>query len=492
MFSITPSGLSMNNDRSATMPFLSDAQILINALDEYYRESVSAEKPAITQQSLEKIITDLKLALYSREGGLTGERLAVFIRDYLPTTTRLHHPGYMSHQVAVPHYAGALAALIDSFTNNVMAIYEMGPGAASIEYHVINVLLEKIGWEPAPLNLHEVPYSQTYAGGVLTHGGSLTNLTALIAARTKLVPDVWDGGIPQDLAILAPAGSHYSIARAAGILGIGHNAIYELDVDETGAIIPGKLPLTYDRMRADGRRAIALVANACSTAVGIYDPLDEIGDFCNEHDIWFHVDGAHGASALFSKKHRTLMAGTEKASSLTWDAHKLMRTPTVCAALLVKDHRDLDAAFKQEASYLFHAKEQPGFDFIHRTVECTKAGLGLKFFFVLAAMGEKGIADYIDRQYDLAQNAWDYLEQLDDFTCPVRPQRNILCFRVDGDDEMQISIRDRLNAQGRFYISTTSFMGARYLRVSLMNPHTSMQDIQDLVYNIRCIRGETL
>lgn len=304
-------GVLANNERSANMPFLPDAQILINALDEYYRESVSAEKPAITQQPLEKIITDLKLALYSREGGLSGERLSEFIRDYLRTTTRLHHPGYMSHQVAVPHYAGALAALVDTFTNNVMAIYEMGPGAASIEYHVINVLLEKIGWEPAPPNLKDVPYSQAYAGGVLTHGGSLTNLTALIAARTKLVPDVWDGGIPRDLAILAPVESHYSIARAAGILGIGRNGIYTLDVDETGAIIPDKLTLVYDRMRAGGRRAIALVANACSTAVGVYDPLDEIGDFCNEHDIWFHVDGAHGASALFSKKHRTLMKGKD-------------------------------------------------------------------------------------------------------------------------------------------------------------------------------------
>jgi L-2,4-diaminobutyrate decarboxylase len=480
----------MNNKRRSNMTFLQDARILINALDEYYRDSVSAEKPAIAQQPLEKIITDLKLALYSHEGGLTGDRLAEFIRDYLRNTTRLHHPGYMSHQVAVPHYAGALAALIDTFTNNVMAIYEMGPGAASIEYHVINVLLKKIGWEPAPLNLRHVPYSQAYAGGVLTHGGSLTNLTALIAARTRLVPDVWDVGIPQDLAILAPADSHYSIARAAGILGIGRNAIYELDVDDTGALIPEKLTLAYDRMRTDGKRAIALVANACSTAVGIYDPLDEIGDFCNEHDIWFHVDGAHGASALFTKKHRTLMKGIEKANSITWDAHKLMRTPTVCAALLVKDHRDLDAAFKQEASYLFHDKEQPGFDFIHRTVECTKAGLGLKFFFVLAAMGEQGIADYIDRQYDLAKNAWDYLEQLDDFTCPVCPQSNILCFRVDGDDEVQIRIRNRLNEQGRFYISTTSFMGSRYLRLSLMSPHTSMQDIEDLVHNIRRIMEE--
>ena len=132
----------------------------------------------------------------------------------------MHHPAYLGHQVAVPHYAGALAALIDGFTNNPMAIYEMGPGAASIEYYIVNWLLEKAGWKPAPLDMQDAR-EQDFGGGVLTHGGSLANLTALVAARSRIAPDVWQDGNPGDLALLAPAESHYSIARAAGILGIG-------------------------------------------------------------------------------------------------------------------------------------------------------------------------------------------------------------------------------------------------------------------------------
>jgi L-2,4-diaminobutyrate decarboxylase len=140
----------------------------------------------------------------------------------------------------------------------------------------------------------------------------------------------------------------------------------------------------------------------------------------------------------------------ELADSLIWDAHKMLRTPTLCAAVLVRDSRTLDQAFQQDASYLFHAKEQPGFDFIQRTIECTKAGLGLRLFMVVAALGESGLASYVERQFDLATAAYDYLQQRPGFECAVKPQANILCFRVQGSDEHQLAIRDQLISQGDF------------------------------------------
>lgn len=466
------------------MSFLANAKIIVNALNDYYQESLSREKPVIHQTPIEKIINDLELAALIDTGGLSGKGLSQFITKYLASTTRLHHPAYLAHQVSVPHYAGALAALIDGFTNNPMAIYEMGPGAASIEYQMVNWLLEKVGWQPPPLKTQKNS-DQTFGGGVLTHGGSLANLTALIAARKQIVPNVWQEGNPNDLALLAPAGCHYSIARAAGILGIGRQAVYRLDVDKNGVVIPDRLPATYNCLKNDGKRAIALVANAGSTAVGLYDPLQEIGEFCQEQNLWFHVDGAHGASALLSNKHRKLLQGIDLADSLIWDAHKLMRTPVLCAALLVRDHRTLDNAFEQDASYIFHDKEQPGVDFIHRTVECTKAGLGLKLFLVLATLGEQGIAAYIDRQFLLTVEAYDYIQSLPGYECAVKPQSNILCFRIEGSDALQLTIRDKLIAQGDFYLSTTAINEKRYLRLVFMHPDTTMDDVERLIGNIQ-------
>jgi L-2,4-diaminobutyrate decarboxylase len=465
------------------MSFMADARIVTRALERFRRQSLSRARRVVSQAPIEELVDGLDLERLTREGGLTGRRLARFMHAYLASATSLHHPDYMAHQVAVPHPTGALASLVDGFTNNAMAIYEMGPAAAAIEFFVLNWMISRAGWTPAPYPRQGS--EGVHAGGVLTHGGSLANLTALLAARSALAPDAWEKGIPTDLALLASAESHYSVARAAGILGLGHEAVYPLEVDSRARILPDRIPATVARVREAGRRPIALVANACSTALGLYDPLAEIAAACREHGIWMHVDGAHGASALLSEKHRRLLRGLENADSLVWDAHKLLRTPTLCAAVLVRDARTLDAAFQQEASYLFHDKNQPGVDFIHRTVECTKAGLGLRFFAVLASLGERGLAEYVDRQFALARDAHAFLSSMADFECPAAPEANIICFRIKGPDELQIAVRDTLIADGSFHLSTAEFAGRRFLRAAFMNPDTTMEDVRALSERIR-------
>jgi L-2,4-diaminobutyrate decarboxylase len=191
---------------------------------------------------------------------------------------------------------------------------------------------------------------------------------------------------------------------------------------------------------------------------------------------------------LLSEKYKYRLKGVEKADSIVWDAHKLMRVPTLCAALLVRDYKNIDHAFQQEASYIFHDKEQPGFDFIHRTVECTKAGLGLRLFMVLAALGEHGLSEYIEHQIEVTMDAYEYIHHLAEFECAVKPQCNILCFRLEGSDHLQLVIRDQLNAEGEFYISTTSFNGVRYLRLTIMNPDTNLDVIKQLIQKIRQIK----
>jgi len=467
-----------------TMTFLSDSKIVAKALDRQIAEARAGAVPVLAQRPMTAIIEDLQLDRFARHGGLEGEALRRFIDHYLETIINLHQPGYMGHQVAVPHPAGALGALVDGLTNNPMAIYEMGPGAAAIEYFVINWMLKKIGWTPSPLE-PGLQSDGAFSGGVLTHGGSLANLTALIAARTAVRPSAWHEGSHGDLAVMAPGNNHYSIERSVGILGVGTSNIYRVATDARGAMDPRSLPKTLARIRSDRKTPLALVANACSTAVGIYDQLRPIGEFCRDQDIWFHVDGAHGASALLSPHYRHLMDGVELASSLTWDAHKMLRTPSVCAALLVRDHRALDAAFHQEASYLFHDKEQPGFDFLHRAVECTKSGMGLRFYLALAALGEDGLTEYIEQQYRLAARAYEFLKGLGSVEVPIVPESNILCFRIPGPDARQLELRKRILAEGDFYITSTQFQSKRYLRLVFMNPDTTLDEVKRLMEQVQ-------
>jgi len=471
------------------MNFTQDAGTVIEKLDQYLAQGKGKTKKVINQIAIDDIHDKLCLQDHIEKGDLSGETLSDFLSDYLDHATRLHHPGFFAHQVGAPHPSGALGSLIDGFTNNAMAIYEMGPSAAAIEFFIINLILSKIGWEKMPTRIEE-RLGNAHGAGVLTHGGSLANMTALLVAQNHTDKTVREHGTPGDLTVLVPESSHYSVAKAAGIIGMGEKNVTLLDTDRFGTVIPDRLEKTYQNVVDSGKRIAVLVANACSTGTGLYDPIDEIADFCTQKSIWFHVDGAHGACALFSKKHSHRFKGLKKADSLILDAHKMLRTPTVCAALLVKDAKALDHVFEHTASYLFHDKKQPGFDFIHQTIECTKAGLALRFYMVLGAMGEKGLEQYVDRQFDLASQAHDYIRQQDDFECPVPPQSNILCFRYDASDEKQLTIRDQLIEQGEFYISATNLDEKRYLRIVVMSPYTTIQDIKTLIKTIRQIASQ--
>jgi L-2,4-diaminobutyrate decarboxylase len=256
------------------------------------------------------------------------------------------------------------------------------------------------------------------------------------------------------------------------MMGLGERSVIPLDTDDLERIIPDRIPAAVERAHRAGRRPMALVANACATGTGLYDDLRRIGARCREHGLWLHVDGAHGASALLAAEHRHLLDGIELADSMVWDAHKMLRTPALAAGVLVRRGADLDRAFHQEASYLFYGDRSQGIDLITRTVECTKAELGLKIFLNLAWRGEDGLGAYVSGQYATAHRFWELARERAGFECPYEPQTNIVCFRYGGSDDAQIAIREHLMNEGTFHLSSTQINGTRYLRLTVMAPAT--------------------
>jgi L-2,4-diaminobutyrate decarboxylase len=448
----------------------------LRVLDAYVEQSRGGVGPVVRLTPVAEIFGETELQDLIANGSMDATSFAAFLENYLHHSTRMFHPGYMAHQVAVPDFPAALGDLVHGTIHNPMAIYEMGPSAAAVELAVLRWMLSKIGWGDN-------------GGGVLTHGGSLANLTALLAARAAAAPETWENGANGNLVILAPPSCHYSVRRAASILGLGANAVLPVEVDENEVIVPNGIPISIKQARGNGKLIVALVANACATGTGLHDPLDELGRLCNDESVWLHVDGAHGASALVSDKEKHLLRGVEGADSITWDAHKMLRTSGLCTGVLFRDPHSLDQAFTQDASYLFYGDEKPGIDLIHRTVECTKAGLGLKVFLNLAWRGEAGIARYVEEEYDLARRAYRIIQSRDRFSCPYEPESNIVCFRHEGDDDLQVSIRDRLLAEGSYHISSTEICGRRYLRLTIINPQTTEDTIEGLLTAIERIAG---
>lgn len=463
------------------MPVSSDFDRVEKALNRFLEESLAGERPVISVRPLGELLEELRVDELISHGGLTDERLDEFLQTYLGAASRMQHPGMMGHQVGCPHPGGVLGGFIDAFTNNPMNIYEMGASAAALEFAVINWMLKKVGWFPVPLP-GESRGTDHFGAGVLTHGGSLAQLTALATARSYADCTVWEQGNNPDLVVVAPKESHYSVSRALGLMGMGQQALRLAPCDRQGRMEPKGLRRLLHRLENDGSEVMAVVANACNTAAGLYDPLDEIGEICNSEQVWLHVDGAHGASALLSRSHRQRLKGIERANSLIWDAHKMMRTPGLCAAVLVKDHRTLEHSFAQQASYLLHDKDQPGIDFISRTVECTKAGLGLRFFMVLASEGEAALGEYVTGRYDFATQVADLITTHPRLELAVAPQANIVCFRVkDIDDKGQLELRRQLIGDAQSYVTTTLYAGRRWLRFTFMNPDTGLLDVQKAI-----------
>jgi L-2,4-diaminobutyrate decarboxylase len=452
--------------------YLEIAQKIIGRMARYLDESSSGSVPVVQLRSQQELMEMLKLDDLIANG-LSTENVEELLETYLAHTMHLHHPAYMGHQVAVPHIGSAFAEMIHGIANQPMSIYEMGPAAACMEQFVINWMLDKVGWSEE-------------GGGVLTHGGSLANITALLSARAKAAPEAWRTGTPDNLIVLAPENAHYSISRAVSILGLGSDSIVEIPTSADEVIIPGELQRIYLEQIQQGRKIMAVVANGCATSTGYFDPLREIGMFCREHDLWFHVDSPHGATALLSEKYIDCMDGIELADSMVWDAHKMMRTSTLCTVVLYKERYQMLSTFTQKASYLFHEKEMLGEDTMGYQVECTKAGLGVKFYWVLAAYGEEGLGKYYETLCDHAKQFYTLIISTPGFEC-LPPQSNILCFRYQPELHDQLTLREALIREGQYYISTTEIKGKRFLRLVIMNESTSKTIISGLLAAIKRI-----
>lgn len=412
-------------------------------------------------------------------------RFGQLLQQMLAHGQNLHNPRYIGHQVPASVPIAGLFDAVGSVTNQPMAIYEMGPWASAVEHALVRQLCLRIGWDA------------DQSSGLLTHGGSLANLTALLTARNVVFPDSWENGPPQNAVLVVHAEAHYCITRAAGILGLGTRQIRKVALDSKRRMDPRALDEVLSSCRAQGEQVLAVTAAACATPIGAFDPLSEVADVCRNHGVWLHVDAAHGGGVLMSNRHRHLLDGIHLADSVVWDAHKMLFMPALCAAVLYSNKQHRFAAFQQEAPYLYDASN-PGmaeYDNGMRTVECTKRSTGFGLWGLWSMYGDTIFAELVDRTFQLAACAHQLLSSADDFeTCHV-PEGNIVVFRYVPDalkaadtsvlNPFQQQLRSQLVRSGQFYIVQTKLDGCQYLRLTVMNPMTTAADLQALLDSIR-------
>ncbi len=322
--------------------------------------------------------------------------------------------------------------------------------------------------------------------GAFTSGGTVSNMTALAAAREHALPGTRQRGLHgEGLTLYCSAESHYSILRAAEVLGIGQDGVRTVPLDRDRRMDAAALAAMIDDDLAAEAVPVAVVATAGTTLTGAVDPIDAIADVCERRRVWLHVDGAYGLPAAATASAASLFGGLDRADSVTLDAHKWLYLPKACGVLLVRRRVDLETALAHEEDYIPH--ERPTAHMVDVTLEYSRPFRALKLWLAFRAHGADAFRAAIERNLAQARLLYEEVLRHDDLEALCGPpQLSIVPFRhvpsgVQDLDAHNARLVRRLQDDGRIWIAPARVDGKIGLRPCIVNYRTTDDDVRALV-----------
>ncbi|WKD59424.1 pyridoxal phosphate-dependent decarboxylase family protein [Corynebacterium caspium] len=429
----------------------------------------------------------LDLTPISAAGRDVADAAAELVRA-LEQDSNTRHPRFFGFIPGPAQPVSWLGAMIASAYNSHVGGRAIAPGASAIEEQVITYLAKAAGYGEK-------------AGGLFVSGGSMANLTAMIAARDyKIAKD----DIALGVAYVSTQ-THSSVRKALRLAGISSSRIRQLPVDEEFRMRTADLAEAIAADKAAGLKPFVVVGTCGTTNTGSVDPLNEIADICEREDLWFHVDGAYGASVLLSKTHNHQAAGVERSHSLSWDGHKWLYQTYGCAMLLVRDVTLLTQAFSETAEYLQDidsgseaggapqaGSTRPDHDWWDLGPELTRPARAARLWLTLQAAGSDEISDDLDGSIEMAEVFAKKLGELPDWEIASKPSLAIVCFRYVGKHPAGDKFGSEIAAALRKYniagIWSTELNGHTVLRLCTISPEQHVEDIKRLVEDIEEMR----
>lgn len=392
------------------------------------------------------------------------------VRSVLATGSRNGAPGELAYIPGSGLLTAALGELIALTANRYTGMAGFSPAAVALEQSVLRWLTELFGLPER-------------AQAVLTSGGSMANLSALVAARERLAPNA-----AHRASVYVGDHAHASVRKAARIAGIPATQVRVCASADGLRLDPEAVRIAIKQDLTDGLVPVAIVAAAGTTNAGAVDPLPALADLAGELGVWFHVDAAYGGFFQLTARGRERLTGIERADSVTLDPHKSLFLPFGTGALIVRERDDLARAFSEEADYLRdHTDDLDRLpDFSSITPELTRSWRGLRLWLPLQLHGVDAFRVALDRALDLAAWAADDLDACQDIEVVGHPDLSIVTFRVRGDDQAQDRLLRAVNESGQVRLSSTVIDGRVTLRFAVLN-HRTGSEVVDLA--LRTIRA---
>ena len=405
------------------------------------------------------------------EAGLGGlEALRVFADVLAPACISIDHPRFLSFVPAAPTEAAVLFDLVVGASSIYAGSWLEGGGAIFAENEALRWIADIAGF-PAE------------AGGVFVSGGTAGNLSALIAARWKWRHEA-DGAHDRSRGLMiASQGAHSSVAQAGRAMDAD---VVLVPADDAGRMHGGELAATIESLSPEDRdRLFAIVATSGTTNAGIVDDLSGAADVCDRHALWLHVDGAYGGAALAAPSVRSLFDGIERADSFIVDPHKWLFAPFDCCALLYRDPRIAKAAHSQQAEYLDVLQDDQwnASDYAHHL---SRRARGLPLWFSLATYGTDAYQFAIETTLEVAHAGAELIRNSEHCELVLEPELSVVVFRRKGwTDEQYHRWSDDLLAAQQAFVVPTSWRGDTVLRYCVVNPLTTVDDLEMIVESLR-------
>ncbi len=408
--------------------------------------------------------------------------MAELLEGLLPFGMRTDHPRFFAF---IPSPASPLSwvgELVTAVHNAHAGSARQSEGACAIESALVS-------WLAAQAGLPEE------AGGLFVSGGSMANLVGLAVARdSRLTPA--DRG---RAVVYVSSQTHGSVAKGLRILGFLDRQIRVLPADASFRFDVAALAEAVAADRAEGRTPFAVAATAGATNSGAVDPLPAIADLCGRERLWMHVDGAYGASALLCAEARPLLAGIERADSLSWDAHKWLFQTYGCGLALVRDEALLAASFRTGEDYLRDGEGGAEPNFWDLGPELTRPARATKLWLTLQTMGLEAVDAAIAHGLRMAEAAERMVRGLPRWTVVSPARMAIVTFRCspagladEAADEINAAAARRLTESGFAVVGTTRLQGRLVLRMCAVNPETSEADLEETLARLDAFAAEEL
>lgn len=431
--------------------------------------------PALTPDALRHAIacTDP----LPEDGVRLADVLADVGRDVLTHGARVTHPWCAAHLHSPTLLTAAAAELAIAVTNQSMDSFDQAPAATYAEDHLITRLNRLLG----------LPATAT---GVLTSGGTASNLLGLLLARDHAAGGPNRSGLPDGAArwrIVASTAAHVSVRQAAAVLGLGRDAVVAVATDPAGRMDVDALDRTLDTLTRAGATPIAVVGTAGTTDSGAIDPLDAIADRAAAYGLWFHVDAAVGSALALSDRLRPMLHGLGRADSVTADLHKLWWQPIGASVLLVRRAAAMDGV-REPADYLNRSEPGAALDLVDRSLDTSRRFDALKILVSLRTTGRRQLAGMVEHVVDLATRAAEDVRAHPSLELLAEAQTVTVLFRcvrreLDDDalDALNVDVQQRLLASGRAVVGRTRHHGRVALKLTFTDPTTSHDDVRALL-----------